>query len=327
MSALRPPLSAALLTPPLSVPDPSFSTFTYTWSSSERVTKEWAVAFQRCRTETCSTEQACVERQCYTDAAAVAHPLSGGGVNMTLPWLLRAAHGEHAKFIIMLRDPVERFHAAFWNYEHYQNYYGHFNRTFQPVEGLPRATEASFSSYANECLDNVERCLSEGYSERECFEAYEALTPQNEKSFYHLDQCVRGGVKSAMPHLTRAPPLLPPPCRLLKSMHAHWMAGWLEAFPRTSFLVLRLEDIRASEEGRAAALRAAFAHLDLVPPPSEQALADMAALPVRRFRNAPRPAGQGEVEAATLTRLRAFFAPHNARLAKMLGDDAFTWGY
>ena len=198
--------------------DPSFSTFTYTWSSSERVTKEWAAAFQRCRTDRCKTEQPCVEQHCYSDAAAAAHPLSGGGANFTLPWLLRAAHGEHARFVVMLRDPVERFHAAFWTYDQYMNYYGHFNRTFQPVPGMPRATEASFSLYANECLDNVERCLGEGYNERECFEAYEALTPLNEKTFYHLDQ-------------------------LLKSIHSHWMAGWLQAFPRSSFLVLRLEDV------------------------------------------------------------------------------------
>lgn len=61
--------------------DPSFSTFTYTWSSSERVTREWATAFAHCRKETCKTEQPCVERTCYTAAADVAHPLSGGGVN------------------------------------------------------------------------------------------------------------------------------------------------------------------------------------------------------------------------------------------------------
>jgi hypothetical protein len=124
--------------------DPSFSTFTYTWSSSERVTREWATAFQKCRTDTCATQQDCVERQCYTDAAAVAHPLSGGGVNMTIPWLMRAAHGEHARFVVVLRDPVQRFHSAFCEfrqfckqrypftadsaragtYEHYQNFYG-----------------------------------------------------------------------------------------------------------------------------------------------------------------------------------------------------------
>jgi len=281
--------------------DPSFSTFTYTWSSSERVSREWATAFQRCRTDGCNTEQACVEARCYKEAAESAHPLSGGGANITLPWLMRAAHGEHAKFIVMLRDPVERFHAAFWTYEHYQNYYGHFNRTFQPVDGMEKATEASFSAYANECLDNAERCLAEGFTERECFEAYEALTPRNEKSFYHLDQ-------------------------FLKSMHAHWMAGWLEAFPRSAFLVLRTEDWVSGPAARRDALRRIFEHLQL-PPAADAALEEMVALPDRRFRTAPRPAGLGEVEAATQARLRAFFAPHNAKLAAMLGDERFRWGY
>ena len=185
--------------------DPSFSTFTYTWSSSERVTREWATAFQRCRTETCDTKQDCVEQRCYSDAAAVAHPLSGGGVNMTIPWLMRAAHGEHARFVVVLRDPVQRFHASFWTYEHYQNFYGHFNRTFQPVEGLPKASEASFSAFAIEGVENMERCLSEGFSERECFEAYEALSPRNEKSFYHC-ALGRAGEPSPRPHRSLPPP-------------------------------------------------------------------------------------------------------------------------
>lgn len=31
--------------------------------------------------------------------------------------MVRAAHGTHAKIIVLLRDPIERFHAAFWSYE------------------------------------------------------------------------------------------------------------------------------------------------------------------------------------------------------------------
>lgn len=57
------------------------------------------------------------------------------------------------------------------------------------------ADEASFSAYANEMVDNLERCLSEGYTERECMEAFEALTPRNEQA--------RAGLLAAAPRIRK----------------------------------------------------------------------------------------------------------------------------
>jgi N-acetylgalactosamine 4-sulfate 6-O-sulfotransferase len=279
--------------------DSSFSHFTYTWSSSDRITIEWTTAFKRCREESCQLDRTCIERICYSEARAAAHPLSGGGVNLTLPWLVRAAHGEHARFIVLLRDPVERFHSAFWMYAQYTNYYGHFNRTFMPVEGAPPASEKSFTEYAIESVEHLERCLKDN-TQRECFEAFEALSARNEQVFYHCDQ-------------------------LLKSMHSHWMAGWLEAFDRSSFLVLRLEDVIAPG-GMERALKAVFKHLEL-PPVSEMAMREILAAPVKTFNTQPRHPGKGQIEPAARERLRAFFRPYNRRLAAILGDDAFKFGY
>ena len=88
-------------------------------------------------------------------------------------------------------------------------------------------------------------------------------------------------------------------------MHSHWMAGWLEAFPRSSFLVLRLEDL-IQPGGMETALRAVFEHLQ-VPPAPDALMREMLALPPRRFRTQPRAEGRGEIEQATLARLRGFF--------------------
>lgn len=39
---------------------------------------------------------------------------------MTLPYLMRRAMGRNIRLIVMLRDPVDRLHAAFWAGDHYQ---------------------------------------------------------------------------------------------------------------------------------------------------------------------------------------------------------------
>lgn len=39
---------------------------------------------------------------------------------MTLPFLMRRAMGRNIRLIVMLRDPVDRLHAAFWAGDHYQ---------------------------------------------------------------------------------------------------------------------------------------------------------------------------------------------------------------
>lgn len=165
------------------------------------------------------------------------------------------------------------------------------------------ADEASFSAWALDAVDNYERCRLEGYSEADCCEAFEALSPRNEKVFYHMDQ-------------------------LLKSLHVHWLEGWLAAFPRESVLVLRLEDWKAGATNVLRdTLRAVIGHLDLAPA-SEALLDQMVALPVRRFGGDRKPpTGKGVMEPATLQRLRTFFAPFNHRLASLLGDDKWRWGY
>ena len=47
---------------------------------------------------------------------------------------------------------------------------------------------------------------------------------------------------------------------------------------------------------------------------------------VRRYGMLP-GAGRGQIEPATRERLRQFFRPYNERLATLLGDDGFRWGY
>jgi hypothetical protein len=52
-----------------------------------------------------------------------------------MPLIMRAAYGSRPpKLIVLLRNPVDRLHAAFWDYDHYTSKYG---QTPQVVSGFP----------------------------------------------------------------------------------------------------------------------------------------------------------------------------------------------
>lgn len=101
--------------------------------------------------------------------------------------------------------------------------------------------------------------------------------------------------------------------QLLKSIHVHWMEGWMQAFPREAFLVLRLEDWKHSKTGLRDMLLQVIAFLQLTPVDAST-LEKMVALPKRTFTGrATYIEGRGRIEPATRARLRAFFDPYNRR--------------
>lgn len=183
------------------VGDVSASTFAFTWTASDRLHMPWIEAILKCR-DACQQKQPCIADTCYAEAAAAYPPLSGGGAKLTLPWLMRQAMGKNVRLIIMLRDPVERLHAAFWHYEHYQKKYGE--------------SETGFTTFAMEMMGHFNKC-TQTHSVRECALAFESLAQEFEDVFFHADQ-------------------------LIKSMHSVFMPDWLAAFPPEDVLVLRLED-------------------------------------------------------------------------------------
>ena len=222
---------------------------------------------------------------CYAKSNAV--PV-GGEAGLTLPWLMRAALGANVKHVVLLRDPVERLHAAFYGYHHYGAKYTH--------------TEAGFRAFALEMTGHVANCTASGaYSEAQCVTKFESLNPHNENVFYHADQ-------------------------VLKSIYVVYMEGWMAAFPRDDVLVLRLEDWASGRDALRTALQQLLAHLQLAPP--DAALWErMLAAPVTRNGGLPEARARPAMEADTRDALRAFYAPYNARLAALLGDDKWRWGY
>jgi hypothetical protein len=238
----------------------------------------------RCREKDCKGDAACAEHPqtgCFIKADAVGYAWEG----ITQPWLLRQVlGGGNARFIVLLRDPVERLHASFWNYYHYRSKYG--------------ATAEGFTAFATEMTGHVQRCLAD-HALVQCVTTFEALGPSYENVFYHADQ-------------------------VLKGMYSVYMEGWLAAFPRNTFLVLKQEEYVAPG-GLKPALEAVVQHLELAAP-DEAAWAAM--LAEKRTLNAsPEQGARGEMAPATRDMLRAFYAPYNHALARLLGDDTWKFGY
>lgn len=94
--------------------------------------------------------------------------------------------------------------------------------------------------------------------------------------------------------------------RLGAGLYAAFLGRWLELFERDRIVVVRLED-----HGD----RAVWDFLGLEPPHMEDKQ-----FVVNGARRARPP-----MRADTAALLRSFFAPHNARLVKLLGDDRFEW--
>jgi N-acetylgalactosamine 4-sulfate 6-O-sulfotransferase len=269
------------------VGDASFSTFTYTWTGSARLIVEWSDTHKRCRERICSGNTTCIALTCYNYTNTISPPLHGGGVGLTLPRLMRSVYGSFdVRMVVILRDPVERLHAAFWNYEHYQNMYGQ--------------NESGFTRYAREMVGHVRRCLRSN-SEAECFSAFEALSAENEGVFYHADQ-------------------------VLKSIYVHFMTGWMATFG-DALLVLRLEDWMKDRSAMRDMLTLTWAHLKLTPL-QDTVLWDKALSAEVKTAGDPRFRGKrGQMEPETRDFLMQFYGPYNRRLAELLGDGRFLWGY
>eukprot|EP00756_Hemistasia_phaeocysticola_P022232 Hpha_TRINITY_DN15820_c1_g5::TRINITY_DN15820_c1_g5_i1::g.187133::m.187133 len=129
-----------------------------------------------------------------------------------MPWLLRGVQGtERIRLVAILREPVQRLHAAFWHYDHYQRRHN--------------ATPDGFVAYVDEQIAGFQMCRSFGFTARRCALEFESLAPRLEGIFFHCDQLIRG-------------------------LYSIFMQDWIAAFPLgTRLWVERSEDLWADGEG------------------------------------------------------------------------------
>ena len=148
-------------------------------------------------------------------------PSELGGHGMSVPHLMRYvydirdenARGDESmasklKFILLLREPAERLHDAFWHYDHYQKHFG--------------ASEDGFDQFATEMTNHFKVCESE-HSANGCARRFETYHPKFEAVFFHADQ-------------------------LIKNMYSVWIERWFQVFDKEQFLFLRKERKRGKGE-------------------------------------------------------------------------------
>jgi len=149
----------------------------------------------------------CMDSRCFpvasqADREAVA--ASGIGYrHAQLPLLMKAVYGSRQpRLVAILRNPVDRFHHAFWSHPHYRDRYG--------------ADAEGFLKYAKESVAEFEAC-EDVTSPARCALYFEAIGQRQEEVFFHCDQLIRG-------------------------IYTVFIEYWLSFFGREALLVVKAEE-------------------------------------------------------------------------------------
>ena len=267
--------------------DASPSTFAFTWTASVRVHANYSMAFRACHAACPEPKRACTRAKCFGEALDADRPAFED--DLQLPDVVRAAYdrlgAKLPRLVVVLRDPVERLHAAFWFYGHYQSRYG--------------KSEEGFAEYAREQVGHLRRCEEEEGGMRPCAMFFEGLSPENEDVFYHGDQ-------------------------VFKSLYSYYAEGWVRAFGREALLFLRLEDWRDPAK-RPGELRRVLDHLGLPEPDDDVWERMLSLQPTTAGGANRPPTPRADMDPETRRFLREFFSPFNADLARTVGDERFEW--
>ncbi|KAI8474367.1 MAG: P-loop containing nucleoside triphosphate hydrolase protein [Monoraphidium minutum] len=222
---------------------------------------------------------------------------------LSVPLLMRAAYGDAPpRLVVLLREPSERLHSAFYEYPQYKDRYG------DSPEG--------YTKFVEDQIGALERCvakqrrgpdpqlgggggrrgggggLPEAAAVRRCVLLFESLGYDDEQVFFHADQVLRG-------------------------LYALYLEQWLALWPRGRVLLLLSEEW--FERPRDALARVA-SFLGL---PGDVARDDALWARLRRAAVHRPPNGSTRAApAAAARRADAFYAPFNRRLGRLMGLGA-----
>ena len=237
------------------------------------------------------------------------------------------------KLIVCMRDPVKRA-------------FSHFNMVVDP-EGTPQQKQnrgrsswvgRSFDAVVNEELDELERLGLHDVSALPSFSS-----SSSSSAGFAIDRYLRG-----LPGRGPLPMGHGGHSLVARGLYALQLEPWLAAFPKEQFLFVKMEDLHGSNSpssssspsssamsgsggngngdgggsgGAAEAVQRVmdrvFEHVGL--PPEALEPAKLTAKNTRAY------APLVEADSPAAKRLRAFYAPHNARLRDLLGDPSFVW--
>ena len=100
------------------------------------------------------------------------------------------------RFILLLREPAERLHDAFWHYDHYQKHFG--------------ANEDGFDKFAREMTDHF-KLSAANTTRKAAHDIGSRRTIRSSKPCFFADQ-------------------------LIKNMYSVWIERWFEVFDKEQFL-------------------------------------------------------------------------------------------
>eukprot|EP00191_Tetraselmis_sp_GSL018_P003786 CAMPEP_0177598730 /NCGR_PEP_ID=MMETSP0419_2-20121207/12543_1 /TAXON_ID=582737 /ORGANISM="Tetraselmis sp., Strain GSL018" /LENGTH=412 /DNA_ID=CAMNT_0019091271 /DNA_START=204 /DNA_END=1442 /DNA_ORIENTATION=+ len=190
--------------------DASASTFAFYWAASQRLhgafREAMAPCWEACAKGPRASLTRCVDSSCFP-AAMRADEEAAAAANVShrfaqLPLLMRAVYGARPpRLVAILRDPVERFHHAFWAHPHYRDRYG--------------ATAEGFLSFTREQVSEFRAC-EEQHGPARCALYFEAHGHRQEGVFFHCDQLIRG-------------------------MYSIFVEGWTAFFGDEAFLAVEAE--------------------------------------------------------------------------------------
>lgn len=176
-------------------------TFHFVWVHQEKFNTAYVEAmggfWRECNGRSAAAKLALPHRECMRRRmpearAAEAAVARRAGLRLQPPTLMRAVYGSfEPRLVLLLRRPAERMHAAFYNYVHYRRRYAELG-----------SDSAGELAWANESVSAFERCTAR-FGAEDCALRFESLTRENEETFYHADQLIKGLYALFLPHWRR----------------------------------------------------------------------------------------------------------------------------
>jgi len=210
------------------------------------------------------------------------HGEAGRERQFSVPQLVRAAYGDYQPALfVLLRRPWARMHASYHNYVHYKRHFGD--------------SVAGEVAWVVESVSAFRRCEA-NFTTDHCALSFEVLARENEETFYHCDQ-------------------------LIKGMYVTFLRRWRKEMAR--LLLLRAEEYFSAPK---LVLSRALSFLGLTLPSDDAGWAPMLNEP-RQVAGTRPPGGTPPIPPKMVEVLRDFYAPSLSALVDSLQaePDAIEW--
>ena len=196
-----------------------------------------------------------------------------------------------SKFVVILRNPVQRTWSAFWYFCSAMKRWKSKGISQLYIEKGPvifHNNVVDLIKLFQECLDNETSFILN------CVNRVMSVKPVKD------NRCSTG--------------------RIGIGLYYYHIAAWLSVFPRKQFLFLRMEDMKRDEEGT---LKEVWEFLELEPP-RHSYVADVFQEAYEKFKPAQY---QNVIQMLPQTKelLEEFYRPFNEKLSGLLNDEKFLW--